>query len=389
MLKRLFGGGRPRDVPDGNVGNASQSPWAPMTDTPADARRTRPREWLSYLDARAASLEALRSGDVQLAARRAAETARLHASWRGYAYEPSPFTAPAKLPLSDLQLVGLSDPASVRVELRLGSIGLSIDAVDQAKRLIGITISDELKWPWFEDWRRWFTERASAPPTWGEDLLVDPPDTSDEDERLRDRLRPLSVDERIAVVYGGHAVPIDLLAEDLCLTVAGTRSLCSRLATAGLARYPAPPASRLARALTIDQLKEVATAKDIAGKGRKDAIVAALVDHIDDQELERLAPGEFVELVGLPRSQWTTYRRAFVELWAHTMSMSGFKAREIQDTTGMRDILKGYSIIGDDQCLFCRTKNGTRVRLQDVKPETFPPFHPGCRCATAPWGQWE
>jgi hypothetical protein len=55
----------------------------------------------------------------------------------------------------------------------------------------------------------------------------------------------------------------------------------------------------------------------------------------------------------------------------------------------MRDILKGDSILGDDQCLFCRTKNGTRIRLQDVKPESFPPFHPGCRCAAAPWGQRE
>ena len=69
--------------------------------------------------------------------------------------------------------------------------------------------------------------------------------------------------------------------------------------------------------------------------------------------------------------------------------MSGSKRREIRNATGVRDILDGYSIIGDDQCIFCRTKNKTMIALPDIVPEAFPPFHPGCRCATAPWGQWE
>lgn len=224
---------------------------------------------------------------------------------------------------------------------------------------------------------------------WDDALLLDPPGPSDEDVQFRDRIRPLGVDERIALAFGGHGVQIDLLAEDLCLTVDATRDISLSLAQHGLATYPASRPSRLARSLTVDQLKDLAAAKGILVKGKKDAIAVAVANHVDESELERLAPGEFVELVGMPRTKWMTYRRAFIELWAHTMTMSGFKLREIRDASDMRDILKGYSIIGDDLCPYCRTKNGARIRLQDVKPETFPPFHPGCRCATAPWGQWE
>ena len=117
--------------------------------------------------------------------------------------------------------------------------------------------------------------------------------------------------------------------------------------------------------------------------------MTAVIDHINERELEQLAPGEFVELDGPPRTEWMAYRRAFIRLWAHTMTMLGFKQREARDADGMRDIMNGYSIIGGDGCLFCRTKSGTRIRLQDAKPEALPPFHPGCSCATAPWGQWE
>jgi hypothetical protein len=55
----------------------------------------------------------------------------------------------------------------------------------------------------------------------------------------------------------------------------------------------------------------------------------------------------------------------------------------------MRDVLNGYSIIGDDQCILCRTKNKTRIAFPGIVPEAFPTFHPGCRCATASWGQRE
>lgn len=388
MLRRLFGRGEPPTAPE-TVAGPSPSAWAPMTDKPADARRARPRDWIAYLDARAASLQALRAGDVATAATRAADSRRLHAAWRGYDYEASPFAAPTTFQSPDLQLVGLSDPSVVRVELAVGAVGPSIDAVDQAKRLIGVTIVDDLGWPWFEEWRSWFAERNGAPPMWNEALLLDPAGPSDEVVQFRDRIRPLGVDERIALAFGGHAVQIDLLAEDLCLTVDATRSIGLTLAQHGLATYPASRPSRLARSLTVDQLKDLAATKGVIVKGKKDAIAAAVADHVDESELERLAPGEFVELVGMPRTKWMTYRRAFIELWAHTMTMSGFKLREIRDASDMRDIIKGYSIIGDDQCLFCRTKNGTRIRLQDAKPEALPPFHPGCRCATAPWGQWE
>ena len=389
MLRRLFGRGEAPAAPEMADAGPSRSSRVPMTDTPADARRARPREWNAYLDARAASLHALRAGDVATAATKAADSRRLHAAWRGYDYEASPFAAPTTFQTPDLQLVGLSDPSAVRVELAIGAVGPSVDAVDQAKRLIGVTMIDDLGWPWFEEWRGWFAERNSAPPMWDEALLLDSAGPSDEDVQFRDRIRPLGVDERIALAFGGHGVQIDLLAEDLCLTVDATRSISTSLAQHGLATYPASRPSRLARALTVDQLKALAAAKGIIVKGKKDAIAAAVADHVDEPELERLAPGEFVELAGMPRTRWMTYRRAFIELWAHTMMMSGFKLREIRDASDMRDILKGYTIIGDDQCPHCRTKNGARIRLQDVKPETFPPFHPGCRCATAPWGKWE
>ncbi len=389
MLRRLFGRGEAPAAPEMADAGPSRSSRVPMTDTPADARRARPREWNAYLDARAASLHALRAGDVATAATKAADSRRLHAAWRGYDYEASPFAAPTTFQTPDLQLVGLSDPSAVRVELAIGAVGPIVDAVDQAKRLIGVTMIDDLGWPWFEEWRGWFAERNSAPPMWDEALLLDSAGPSDEDVQFRDRIRPLGVDERIALAFGGHGVQIDLLAEDLCLTVDATRSISTSLAQHGLATYPASRPSRLARALTVDQLKALAAAKGIIVKGKKDAIAAAVADHVDEPELERLAPGEFVELAGMPRTRWMTYRRAFIELWAHTMMMSGFKLREIRDASDMRDILKGYSIIGDDQCPYCRTKNGARIRLQDVKPGTFPPFHPGCRCATAPWGQWE
>ena len=60
-----------------------------------------------------------------------------------------------------------------------------------------------------------------------------------------------------------------------------------------------------------------------------------------------------------------------------------------RDATGMRGILNGYSIIGDDQGILCQTRNKTRIAFPDIVREALPPFHPGCRCATAPWGQPE
>lgn len=390
MLRRLFGGRDAKSSDSPRVEAGPEAPaWRPMTDTPADARRARPADWIAYLDARAASLKALRTGDVGTAAKKAEDSRRLHAAWRGYDYAPTPFTAPTSLRPPEPQLVGLSDPASVTIELATSVAGLSLDAVDHARRLMGVTVIDNLAWPWFEEWRRWFAERNSRPPMWDEQLLIDQPTPTQEDDCFRDQLRELGVDERIALVYGGHAVELDLLAEDLCLTVADTRAVASTLTMHGLAVYPATASGRLARAMTIVQLKALAEAKGIAVKGKKDAIVGAIIDHIDVGELERLAPGEFVELVGPPATRWMAYRRAFIELWAHTMTMSGFKQREILDASSMRDFIKGYSIIGDEECVFCRTKNETRIALRDATPATLPPFHPGCRCATAPWGQWD
>ncbi len=60
-----------------------------------------------------------------------------------------------------------------------------------------------------------------------------------------------------------------------------------------------------------------------------------------------------------------------------------------RDATGVRGILNCDSIIGDDQCILCRTKNKTRIAFPDIVREALPTFHPGCRCATAPWGQPE
>lgn len=60
-----------------------------------------------------------------------------------------------------------------------------------------------------------------------------------------------------------------------------------------------------------------------------------------------------------------------------------------REATGMHDILNGYSIIGDDQSILCQTKNKTRITFADIVREALPTFHPGCRCATAPWGQPE
>ena len=56
---------------------------------------------------------------------------------------------------------------------------------------------------------------------------------------------------------------------------------------------------------------------------------------------------------------------------------------------GMRDILNGHSISGDDQCILRRTKNKTRSAFPGIVPEASSPFHPGCRSAPAPWGQWQ
>jgi hypothetical protein len=390
MMRRIFGGNNAKSAKTPQIDAAPEaSAWRPMTDTPAHARRTRPAAWIAYLDARAASLKALRAGDVATAAKRAEDSRRLHAAWRGYDYAPGPFTAPTSIQTPEPQLVGLSDPASVAIELATGIVGPSVDATDHAKRLIGVTIIDNLAWPWFEEWRGWFAERNSVPPMWDKVLLVDQPTPTQADDLFRDQLRELGVDERIALLYGGHAVELGLLAEDLCVTVDHARVIASTLATRGLAAYPATAAGRLARAMTVAQLKALAGTNGIAVKGQKDAIVGALIDHVDTEELERLAPGEFVDLVGAPATQWMGYRRAFIELWAHTMTMSGFKLREIQDATGLRDFIKGYSIIGDDECVFCRTKNKTRIALGKATPATLPPFHPGCRCATAPWGQWD
>lgn len=129
MLKRLFGREERPTTPE-TVAGSSPSARAPMTDKPADARRARPRDWSAYLDARAASLRALRAGDVATAATKAADSRRLHAAWRGYDYEASPFAATTTIQSPDLQLVGLSDPSVVRVELAVGAVGPSVDAVD-------------------------------------------------------------------------------------------------------------------------------------------------------------------------------------------------------------------------------------------------------------------
>ena len=99
MLKRILGRGEPPTVPE-TVASPSPSAWAPMTDKPADARRARPREWIAYLDARAASLQALRAGDIATAATKAADLRRLHAAWRGYDYEASPFAAPTTISIT-------------------------------------------------------------------------------------------------------------------------------------------------------------------------------------------------------------------------------------------------------------------------------------------------
>jgi hypothetical protein len=388
MLRRLFGS---KDAltsqPTAEI-DARPISWRPMTDSPADARRARPREWIAYLDARAACLDSLRRGDLNGAARYAEESRRLHAAWRGYEYTSSRFNIPMREERLDPQLVGLSDRVVVEQELAAHSFGL-VDAPNQVKRLLGVTIADDLAWPWFDEWRHWFVERNSAPPAWEEQLLHPPPNPEEADERYRDQLRDLASDERIAISFGGHAMEIEFLAEDLYLTIQGTRALATDLAARGLAAYPATPAGRLARALTVTQLKSLAESMGVGVKGRKGAILDALVPHLDDAELDRLAPGDFVELTGPPATTWMGYRRAFIEIWAHTMTMLGFKRREIRDSTGMRDILNGYSIIGDDQCIFCRTKNKTTIALSDIVPEALPPYHPGCRCATAPWGQWE
>lgn len=389
MFRRLLGGKStsPQEPPAGNM--IPEAARRPMTDKPADARHARPKQWMAYLDARAASLQALRVGDVTTAAKRAEDSRRLHAAWRGYDYAPGPSIRSTTLQVPEPQLVGLSDPTSVQVELAMSIIGPTIAAPDHAKRLIGLTITDDLSWPWLEEWRGWFAERRATPPMWDDALLVGEPARNQVDDHFREQLRSLGVDGRIAVAYGGHAVEIDLLAEDLCLTVGNTRALASTLATGGLALYPASAAGRLARALTVAQLKALAESKGIPVKGKKESIVAALVGQVGPAELDRLAPGEFVELAGPPATRWMAYRRAFIIVWAHTMTMSGFGQREMRDAVANRDILKGFTIMGDDDCSYCRTRNREKIALRDLTPQRLPPFHPGCRCASAPWVDWD
>ncbi len=346
---------------------------APAPESPRQARLARPGLHEQYLSLLARSARLASAHDFA-GARAANDAAReAHASWRGYKPRPS---------------FGIPLPIDWRPPSNLGLVGVDLDSVGEALAVVvhgygpraglvltALTIADDPGWPDLDALRRRFRSLGYRPI---DPILVDDdPPITDAEADTRARIVSLPLADRPGALVLSRTQEVGVVAEELWRTLPDTRALLSRVAGAALGWYPARRRTRLARVLTVPDLKRVAADRGSTAKGTKERLLDAIEPRLTDEEVEHLAPGEFYEppILGL----WFARRQDLMAAWAGTMIQRTY--RSILLSNADADV-RGATLT-DTDCPIC-SEVPRYIPARDFERAPSPPFHIGCRCTAIP-----
>lgn len=330
--------------------------------------------WRRYVDARLAAVAAFDRGDWDGACRWGAEADARQSRWRGYD-SPSPLgLGPVRMVVDDLLVSGITDRG--RIVRAIGLTGLGFDSLHE--HLLAITIADPLRWSRLDEWRDWF-KATTWVPGWPEDVFAGPePEATADDQMYRASWSVLPNGQALALAVDRDVIAIEALCEQLGVTYEAGLGIVRGLVAAGLAEHPAPVRTRLAKALTILELKTLATAHGLRATGRKEAILDTLVSGVAGPALEAVQTPDYIQLPR-PGSPWMAWRRGFAGVWAATLVATFYRRHRYQQ---YHDADAWVEIDGHS-CPACTAYEG-RIAPSDLTAELLPPFHPGCTCSPDP-----
>jgi hypothetical protein len=264
------------------------------------------------------------------------------------------------------------------------------------REIIALLLGGKWEWLEFDKWHQKFTELDYFPYMWSS-VQFRPLEEIPEAVQTLDTFASLSLDARRLLV-GNNAVnkanQVTRAVEDMGREVGMMRhetlKVIEELKKFSLSKYPLAISEKLP-ILKVNDLKEICEEYSLPKTGKKVEIIKRISQNISEKELRSLLPSEAQRdsasigfCLPLRARNYVDWNIAKIKLLTHTLEFSSYKFR---NTEGYKQsgIVKKVVIIGldGDPCPICAPQNKKIFNINDIN--SLPPFHPGCRCTTAPF----
>lgn len=266
----------------------------------------------------------------------------------------------------------------------------------QERELIVLLLGQEWDWPAFHEWHNKFSELGYFPHMWGS-VKNAPPTFPEETVKALNTFAKLSEEAR-RVLIGNYAIttseprtyPIEEIGRRVNMLESEAKEVILELKEEGLAQYPLDVSQKILL-LRADELKELCKEYELPKSGKKAELAARLAESVSEEELISVLPAhaqrETAKMgfsLGLRARNAVEWEISKIKLLSHTIS---FTVKGMQNIKNIQNTgIKEVKILGvqEDPCPVCNQWNEKVIELKDENIDSFPPYHPGCRCMIIP-----